>query len=228
MRVFVDENWCSSGLALSVHNLLSRARIIRIRIRLDLLLFDCSLDWESTGNGRSHSRKEACIIFIQWSIGIIPPAPNGAKISRSFLFGGFVVIADVVLILRMIRLVAPRAQRVGRLRGPHLTRHRSASCFEWRTFVRALTKKLMSLGRRAKRALVTLWWHDIDEVEFSEADWKYVSEMWSKFALKTTLQQSNIHAGKMAAKGNVLVASCWTKLHESCAELNSRTTIHEC
>ena len=34
-RVFVNEDWCSSGLALLVHNLLIRARLIRIRIRLD-------------------------------------------------------------------------------------------------------------------------------------------------------------------------------------------------
>ena len=39
----------------------------------------------------------------------------------------------------IIRLVAPRAQRVGGLRGPHLNRHRSASCFDYRTFARALT-----------------------------------------------------------------------------------------
>ena len=41
----------------------------------------------------------------------------------SFLFGGFVVIEVVVVLLRMIRLVAPRAQRVGGLRGPHLTEY---------------------------------------------------------------------------------------------------------
>ena len=46
------------------------------------------------------------------------------------LRGFFVIGDDVVVLLRMIRLVAPRAQRVGGLRGPHLTRHRSASCFE--------------------------------------------------------------------------------------------------
>ena len=51
--------------------------------------------------------------------------PCGAKISSCFLFGGFVVIEDVVVLLRMIRLIAPRAQQVGGLRGPHLTRHRS-------------------------------------------------------------------------------------------------------
>ena len=34
-----------------------------------------------------------------------------------------------VVLLRMIRLVVPRVQRVGGLRGPHLTRHRSASSF---------------------------------------------------------------------------------------------------
>ena len=65
------------------------------------------------------------------------PAPIGAKFSRSSLFGFFFVIRDDVVLLRMIRLVAPRTQRVGGLRGPHLTRHRSASCFERRTFVRA-------------------------------------------------------------------------------------------
>ena len=54
----------------------------------------------------------------------------GAKFSRSYLFGGFFVIGDDVVLLRMIRLVAPRAQRVGGFRGPHLTRHRSASCLE--------------------------------------------------------------------------------------------------
>ena len=43
-RVFVDENWCSSGLALTVHKLLSRARLIRIGVQLDLLLFDSSLE----------------------------------------------------------------------------------------------------------------------------------------------------------------------------------------
>ena len=37
----------------------------------------------------------------------------GAKFSRSFLFRGFIVIRDDVVLLRMIRLVAPRAQRVG-------------------------------------------------------------------------------------------------------------------
>ena len=75
-------------------------------------------------------RKEACIIFIEWWIGIIPPAPIGAKFSRSYLFRGFRVIGDEIVLLRMIRLVAPRVQRVGGLRGPRLTKHRSASTFE--------------------------------------------------------------------------------------------------
>ena len=43
-RVFVNKDWCSSGLALSVNNLLSPARLVRIRIRLDLLLLDNSLE----------------------------------------------------------------------------------------------------------------------------------------------------------------------------------------
>ena len=129
MSVFVDEDGSSSGLAISVHNLLSWAGPIRIRIRRDLLLFYSSLEWASKGYGWSHSRKKACIIFIEWWIGIIPLAPSGAKISSCFLFRGFVVIDNAVLILRMInefpwiftgkigfviiRLVAPRAQRVG-------------------------------------------------------------------------------------------------------------------
>ena len=54
------------------------------------------------------------------------------------------------------RFDAPRAERVGGLRGPHLNRHRSASCFYQRTFARALTKKRMRLERRGKRALATL------------------------------------------------------------------------
>ena len=45
----------------------------------------------------------------------------------------------------------------------------------------------MRPGRWSKRALATLLWHDIDEVEYSEAKGrKYVSEMRSKFTLKTT------------------------------------------
>ena len=152
--VFIDENWCSSGLALSVHNPLRWAhcyeRLIRIPgirgVRLDYLLFDCSLEWGSRGYWRSHSRKEAWIICINWWIGITLPAPTSAKISSYFLLGGFVVIQDVVLIIWMIdefpwifagkigfviqRLVAPRAQWVGGLRGPHLNRHEVASCFQ--------------------------------------------------------------------------------------------------
>ena len=131
-----------------------------------------------------------------WYTATIPPAPTGAKISSCFLFGGFVVIGDVVLILRMInefpwiftgKIGFVIIRRVGGLRGPHLNRHRSVSCFDSRTFARALTKKRMRLGRRSKRTLATLWWHDIDEVEYSEAKGrKYVSEIRSKFTLKTT------------------------------------------
>ena len=74
-----------------------------------------------------------------------PCALTSARISGCFLFGGFIVIEGVVLILWMIdefpliltgkigfvikKLVAPRAQRVGGLRGPHLNRHECASCF---------------------------------------------------------------------------------------------------
>ena len=55
------------------------------------------------------------------------PCAIGAKFSRNYLFRVFFIIGDDIVLLRMIRLVAPRAQRVGGLRGPHLTRHRSAS-----------------------------------------------------------------------------------------------------
>ena len=45
----------------------------------------------------------------------------------------------------------------------------------------------MRLGRWNKRTLVALSWHDIDEVEYSEANWKKnVNEMWMKFTLRTT------------------------------------------
>ena len=44
--------------------ILSRTRIIRIRFRLNLLLFYSSLEWGSRGDWWSHSRKEACIICI--------------------------------------------------------------------------------------------------------------------------------------------------------------------
>ena len=147
--VFVDENWFSSGLALSVHNQLSWAhcyeRLIRIPgirgVRLDFLLFDCSLEWGSRGYGRSHSRNEAWIIFIEWWIGIIPPAPTRAKISSCFLFGG--LASSKMSSLSSGWLTNSRESLPGRsdaslidwllrgrgLRGPHLNRHRSASCF---------------------------------------------------------------------------------------------------
>ena len=110
MSVFVDEVGSSSGLAISVHNLLSWAhcyeRLIRspgIRgVRLDFLLFDCSLEWESRGYGRFSSQKEAWVVFIDWWIGILPPAPTSAKIGDCFFFGGFDVIEDVFLIHWMI------------------------------------------------------------------------------------------------------------------------------
>ena len=45
----------------------------------------------------------------------------------------------------------------------------------------------MRLGRWEKRALITLWWHDIDEVEYSEAKGggKSVNEMRMQITLKT-------------------------------------------
>ena len=88
----------------------------------------------------------------------------------------------------------------------------------------------MSLSRRSQRALATLWWHDIDEVEYSEANW--VIRQWNakqihpendvkNKAMLTT--QSNIQADRMAAKGKcpggrLLLETLIIKLHESCSE----------
>ena len=69
---------------------------------MNLLLFNSSLEWGSRGDRWSHSRKEACISFIECWIGIIPPAPIGAKFSRSYLFGGFLVIGDDIVLLRTL------------------------------------------------------------------------------------------------------------------------------
>ena len=103
----VDENWCSSVLALSVHNLLiwicCLLLIIKIPgirgVRLDFLLSDWYLEGGSRSYERSSSRKEAWIIFIDWWVRIIPPALTSAMFSGCFLFGFFFVIEDVVLIL---------------------------------------------------------------------------------------------------------------------------------
>ena len=151
--IFVVEDGSSSGLALSVHNLLIWVRclllIIRspeIRgVRLDFLLFDGSLEWGSRRYGRSRSWNEAWIVVIDWWIWIIPPVFISAKFSGCFLFRDFHVIEDVFIThwgmdefrwvfigkieFVIMKLVVPKAQRVGGLRSPHLNGHRSACCF---------------------------------------------------------------------------------------------------
>ena len=167
-RVLVNEDWCSSGLALSVHNLLSRTRIIRIRFRMNLLLFYSSPEWRSRGDWWSHSRKEACIICIEWWIGIIP-LRRLARSSAAAISSG----------------VFSSSEMTSSSSGWLDSSYRGFNeVVDWEVLTSLGTEGLVVLEGLSsvlfrknewdlvERAwgLLLLWWHDIDEVEYSEAN----------------------------------------------------------
>ena len=151
--VFVDENWCSSGLALSVHNVLSWAHCYEAHQNPwnQSSPTGLSSPWLLSRVRESRIRKiplpkgslNCFHRLMNWDHN--PPAPTGAKISGCFLVGGFVVIEDVVLILRMIdefpwiftgkirfvvkKLFAPRAQQA-RKRELFLLKDFRPCCYE--------------------------------------------------------------------------------------------------
>ena len=114
----------------------------------------------------------------------------------------------------MIRLVALRAQRVGGLRGPHLNRHRSASCFnkglssvllrknEWVLVEGAWGLLLLCDGMMLTKSNIQRQIGNTSVKCEANSPWK------RRYNKAIQIIQSNIHAGKKAAKANVLVASC--------------------
>ena len=178
--ILVNENGCSGGLALTVHNLLIWVyRLILIirnpgirRVRLDFFLsidlsseevedaIDPALELKlkllsSIDASGSHPLR----LMAQDSAIALSSCLRSSSLMSSSSSEGGTNSREIALggcdFIELI--VVPKAQRVGGLRGPHLNSRWSVNCLDWwRTFVCAITKKRMQFRRLNKRMLDTL------------------------------------------------------------------------